>query len=830
MASYWKKALTLGVVGALTVNSLMLVPFSSSAADSVKYEFEDGTLDNSSVADTTQYAEVATEISGYSGTGYVDIKEGSASVTVTADKAGMYNLTLRYCLPDDRGSKQENLSINGTSQGSLAFSTTGGDFVDMVTTVKLSAGENVVTLSKNWGWILFDYLTVEPATLPEVKASQTSCSDPQATSSAQGLMNYLNSVYGEHIISGQQEYYGTSRETEFEYIKSNFGDYPIIRGFDFGNTCPLFAWDDGATNRIIKWVNETGGIATASWHVNVPKTMSSYTVGNTMSFDQTTYSEKTDFVTANVMVEGTKEHEFFLLAVENLAKELQKLQDADVPLLFRPFHEAEGGGGADGSGAWFWWAKEGADVYVQLYQYLHTLLTEQYGLHNLVWEFNSYTYDSSAQFYPGDEYVDLIGYDKYNATTWHADGSKTVAPNESAISSTFYKLMEMYDSKKMIALMENDTIPSLENLTTESAYWLYFMTWYDDAGSEFLSGSNYQVFDHLKEVYQSDLVLTLSELPEGGYKTFGDTDPKPTTTKDPNATTTAPVTTTKTTTTTTQFQPENGTAGQIKKSTNGYTITFDRAMEDEVHLVLDAKSPVNYANGCLGVSVTVDGTDYWVSYKWEIASGNGQDVAVDLNTPTEASTNNGKDKVTDPDLLAKIAEAAKAQKTAEVQIWWANDAGGKETATSNVTLVGAYLPNKGTTETTTTAAVTTTTETTTTVAGETTTTEQATTTNETTTAPNETTTTVATTTTGSQGTTTTATVDPTAFYGDINLDGSVTLADLITFQKQQRGALEFNAAQQVNANCDLTDSEITPQDVTALLSFLIGKINALPIQ
>jgi len=56
------------------------------------------------------------------------------------------------------------------------------------------------------------------------------------------------------------------------------------------------------------------------------------------------------------------------------------------------------------------------------------------------------------------------------------------------------------------------------------------------------------------------------------------------------------------------------------------------------------------------------------------------------------------------------------------------------------------------------------------------------------------------------------------------------LADLITFQKQQRGALEFNAAQQVNANCDLTDSEITPQDVTALLSFLIGKINALPIQ
>ena len=77
---------------------------------------------------------------------------------------------------------------------------------------------------------------------------------------------------------------------------------------------------------------------------------------------------------------------------------------------------------------------------------------------------------------------------------------------------------------------------------------------------------------------------------------------------------------------------------------------------------------------------------------------------------------------------------------------------------------------------------------------------------------------------------TTAAPNPTAFYGDVNLDNTVSLADLITFQKQQRGALDFNAQQTINANCDLTDSEITPQDVTTLLSFLIGKINTLPVQ
>lgn len=60
-----------------------------------------------------------------------------------------------------------------------------------------------------------------------------------------------------------------------------------------------------------------------------------------MDFSKTTYSEKTDFVTANVMIEGTVEHDYFLLAVENLAKSLKKCQDADVPILFRPFHEAK---------------------------------------------------------------------------------------------------------------------------------------------------------------------------------------------------------------------------------------------------------------------------------------------------------------------------------------------------------------------------------------------------------------------------------------------------------------------------------------------------------
>ena len=100
----------------------------------------------------------------------------------------------------------------------------------------------------------------------------------------------------------------------------------------------------------------------------------------------------------------------------------------------------------------------------------------------------------------------------------------------------------------------------------------------------------------------------------------------------------------------------------------------------------------------------------------------------------------------------------------------------------------------------------------------------------TTTVSGETTTTTAKTTTTASGSTTTGKVGD-ALIGDTNLDGAVSLADLITFQKQQRGAIDFNDQQMINADCDQTDAEgITSSDVSVLLQFLIGKINALPLQ
>ena len=141
----------------------------------------------------------------------------------------------------------------------------------------------------------------------------------------------------------------------------------------------------------------------------------------------------TTFSCKNAVTEGPWEHEVVMADIELIAGELKKLKDADVPVLWRPLHEAEGG--------WFWWGAEGAEPCKKLYRLLYDQLTNVYGLDNLIWIWTGSTSPAAADWYPGDDVVDIVGYDKYNC----ADG----VANLSSISSTFYSLVQSTDCHKM---------------------------------------------------------------------------------------------------------------------------------------------------------------------------------------------------------------------------------------------------------------------------------------------------------------------------------------------------------------------------------------------
>ena len=448
----------------------------------------------------------------FSGKGFAYLTNSPFSFNVTVPEDGMYQFTARVAQILDEGGRLQTISINGVDfQYKVPYYDAWTDFDFGMH--RLNKGSNKVAFKPIYGYAVYDTITVTEATFPDFSKIDTTLSDPKATKEAQELQDYLGSVYGKKIISGQQEIYGGGNdgnyELEFDFIYDLTGKYPAIRGFDFMNYNPLYGWDDKTTERVIEWVKKRGGIATASWHINVPKDFGSYEIGDKVDWQQCTYATSSTFKTEDCIVEGTKENEYWDLAIKMLAEQLQRLQDENVPLIFRPLHEAEGNVNTDGSGAWFWWGKAGAKTYVKIWKYLYNKLTKEYGIHNLIWEQNLYAWSpESVQWYSGDDYVDMVGYDKYN-TVYNRHDGKTNGPNLDAETPYFYTLVNFVKNKKMIALAENDSIPGVNNLIVEHAAWLYFCPWY----GEFILDEKNNAKTDLKEIYTSKYCITLDQLP-----------------------------------------------------------------------------------------------------------------------------------------------------------------------------------------------------------------------------------------------------------------------------------------------------------------------------
>lgn len=105
----------------------------------------------------------------------------------------------------------------------------------------------------------------------------------------------------------------------------------------------------------------------------------------------------------------------------NLAIKLQPIKDAHVVVLFRPLPEM--------NGDWFWWGKpSNPQTFKDLWVDLHRYLVQERKLDNLVWTYAPVhrEWDTQAPtdaFYPGGDYVDLVGLSYYtNAMDDQLDG------------------------------------------------------------------------------------------------------------------------------------------------------------------------------------------------------------------------------------------------------------------------------------------------------------------------------------------------------------------------------------------------------------------------
>lgn len=309
---------------------------------------------------------------------------------------------------------------------------------------------------------------VYTASINGVQVQRRALSNPNAIPEAVNLYNYLYDTYGEAILAGQQEstWMNDNPEYEMEYIETTTGKLPAIRGLDYINED-----FDGVTSRSIDWWNK-GGIVTICWHWGAP------TLG--VGYEASKLRIDID----EALTEGTELNKAMVKDMDRVAEELKKLQEAGVPVLWRPFHELNGN--------WFWWSKGGAEDFKKLWIYMYDRYTNYHGLNNLIWVFG-YTTNPDRKWYPGENYVDIAGCDGYK---------------NSIMQTSFKKLKRIVGDYMPLVYHENGPIPNPTDLQEKKVGWLWFMTWH----TTYIKEEN--IPSYLNKVYQDDYVITLDELPD----------------------------------------------------------------------------------------------------------------------------------------------------------------------------------------------------------------------------------------------------------------------------------------------------------------------------
>ena len=323
--------------------------------------------------------------------------------------------------------------------------------------------------------------------------------DAQASENAKRIYQYLADNYGKNIISGQYCDGGIFGH-EMAVIWKATGKFPAMVGLDMMDASPsrvAYGTECKTIDQAIEaWDNNS--LVTICWHWNAP---TKYLTGTWYSGF---YKEHTNIDLDKIMNgEDPEGHDLLVADMDAIAKELTKLKEKDIPVLWRPLHEASGG--------WFWWGNCSAESYIKLYREMYEKFTKEYELHNLIWVWNG----QSKSWYPGDDVVDLMGDDIYPGK--HKYSSQ---------QSKFNNLKKTTDTKMIVAMTENGCLFDPDKAVEDDAMWSYFGTW----GGEFVTDSDtlnvysetYTEQDMLVKVYNHERVITRDELPD--LKTYGDAE------------------------------------------------------------------------------------------------------------------------------------------------------------------------------------------------------------------------------------------------------------------------------------------------------------------
>ena len=321
---------------------------------------------------------------------------------------------------------------------------------------------------------------------------------------AEKLLLFLRQQEGKATLSGTMANVNWNIN-EAEWVHHHTGKWPALNCFDYVHlqSSPANWIDYGKTTVVEEWWN-SGGVVSASWHWNVPANSGEE---DAYSFYWGSMPEQTRFDIKKVDDPASEEYKRMIADIDKLSGYLKLLRDRNISVLWRPLHEAAGNIGAYPNGeAWFWWGAGGAEPFKKLWRLMFDRMTNHHGLDNLLWIWTSQMTD--ADWYPGDEYVDMVGRDIYNE-------SGTVKMN-----NEFAALQQRYPGKP-VTLSECGNVATISAQWNAGARWLWFMPWYDyertlNPGSEafLLEAHEHAPISWWEDALAQPFVLTRDDLPD----------------------------------------------------------------------------------------------------------------------------------------------------------------------------------------------------------------------------------------------------------------------------------------------------------------------------
>lgn len=350
-------------------------------------------------------------------------------------------------------------------------------------------------------------------------SSKFSAVNPNVSPEAAQLLDFLYSIQGKYTLTGQHNF--VSDLTRYDNLATEItGKTPVIWGSDFsfnvfGDDINAFqhcgpmnltvpfdsCFINGRTPDELRqgMVDEAirqhknGRIITLMWHHCFPAEGDSCNGSSVWAMENRPSPE----VWKELVTDGTVLNSQWKRQADNIAGYLKQLQDAKVPVLWRPYHEM--------NGIWFWWCNHpGEDGFKKLWIMTYDYFTHHHKLNNLLWVWNAnaprdipgdeaFPYE---MFFPGREYVDVLAADVYaqDYKQSHHDDLLKVGGG------------------KLIALGEIGQLPTLEQYEPQNS-WSWFMSWGYFIGDGF--GNTPEM---VKAIYNHPRTLTLDELNFSGER------------------------------------------------------------------------------------------------------------------------------------------------------------------------------------------------------------------------------------------------------------------------------------------------------------------------